>query len=137
MYELSVRVYDDGRFEMDCDFLKQEMIESLESMDLTPTVDLETAIQTAKEYSDGLDVTYFSEYPEYLGQYNPSSEFGSYSELIVYSIKEQVLAYKIYDSTSLNDAENYPWGVNLEVYVNAHSGTVIDHEINASLILID
>lgn len=131
-YQLTASVYDDGRFEMDCDFLQTESVESLAQMHLTPAIDPETAIQTAMAYADGLDVIYNS---EIIGQYTPSERFGKYTNQVIYDIGQQIFTYQIWDTSTLED-DGCPWAVHLDVYVDALTGAVTGHAISAEPIFV-
>ena len=123
-YKLIVNKYDNGSFETDCSFFQQDIIKLLSNLNLMPTIDIETAIKKAESYSNGLEINYFS---KNLGKYKISNQFGSYSEKIIYSVEDCILAYKIYDNNSIFDGIDV-WDVDLKVYVNTYNGEIIDQE---------
>lgn len=91
-YEIHIQQYYDGRFETEVDFLTADIQEKLDTAIAAPRIAEADAVRTAQAYAAALPLP---DLPDVL--YQPSERFGEQPVLLVYSVEESRLAYRISD----------------------------------------
>ena len=148
-YQVIVNMYDDGTSTVMADFINEDFMRKLEELSLNPLQTKEEAILIAKEYADGLDIPNDKENDTVLlefGTFSPSENFGENISLIIYSLEDSSLAYKVCDTDwNYTDVKDYTYVdgtenddsfvVNLCVYVNAYKGNVMDYVFSTDCIM--
>ena len=126
-YELRIRQYYDGTFETDADFLTADMQEKLAEAVAAPRIAEADAVSTGKEYAAAQALP---DLPSVL--YQPSERFGEKPQLLVYSLEEGRLAYRVSDPLT----NHYEIGTGqsrilcetaADVYVDAVTGDVLEN----------
>ena len=126
-YELHIQQYYDGRFETNADFLTADMQEKLTEAVDAPRIAEADAVSAAREYAASLDLP---DLPSV--RYQPSERFGEKTALLVYSLAEGRLAYRVTDL--LGNCYELGTGQSAvlcaaaaDVYVDAVTGAVLEN----------
>lgn len=126
-YELHIQQYYDGRFETNADFLTADMQEKLTEAVAAPRIAEADAVSAAREYAASLDLP---DLPSV--RYQPSERFGEKTALLVYSLAEGRLAYRVTDP--LGNCYELGTGQSAvlcaaaaDVYVDAVTGAVLEN----------
>ena len=124
---MQFRQYYDGNFGTNTEFLKADMQEKLVEAVAAPRIAEAEAVSTAKEYAAAQALPNL---PSDL--YQPSERFGEKPQLLVYSLEEGRLAYRVTDP----QCNRYELGIGqskmlcdvaADVYVDAVTGEVLEN----------
>lgn len=126
-YEIFIQQYYDGTFETDAEFLTAGIHEKLTAAIASPCIAEADAVSTAQTYAASLTLP---DLPSVL--YQPSERFGEQPVLLVYSVEDSRLAYRISDP----QCNRYELGTGMSailcevaanVYVDAVTGEALEN----------
>lgn len=126
-YELHIQQYYDGRFETNADFLTANMQNKLAESVAAPRIAESDAVSAAREYAASLALP---DLPSV--HYQPSERFGEKTALLVYSLTEGRLAYRVTDPLSNRfelgaGQSKILCGAAADIYVDAVTGEVLEN----------
>lgn len=133
-YAIEVYDYYDSNVKMEDDFFKSEILANANKLNIGNYISEKSAAQIAEKYADGLEIPTEKSYGYELGKFRSEGVFDDNIELMIYSLENPQIVYKVsgsnYDYDFIDDVKKgyVVLSTDINVYIDAQTGKIIDHD---------